>query len=856
MERYVFSAEQRSLLESLQVPFAVYQFVDKRVVTLILSDGFCHLFGYKERSLAYYEMDHDMYRETHPDDISRIAESAFQFATAGGVYDVIYRAKVAGSSGYHIIHAQGEHIFTPEGVRLAHVWYTDEGNCQAKEEIGEQFLPSVLNNALHEESLLKASYYDHLTGLPSMTYFYELADAGRDAIREAGGEPVLLFFDLCGMKYYNTKFGFTEGDKLLRAFSRLLTNAFSNENCCRIGADHFAVYTVKEGLEEILESLFRECRKLNEGNSLPVHVGIYVAQTEKGPVSIAFDKAKIACDTLAQVYGCAYKYYRNELRDDEDQRQYILSNLDRAIEEEWIQVYNQPIVRAVTGRVSDEEALARWIDPEKGFLSPAEFIPYLEDASLIYKLDLYVLEQVLKKIRILEKAGLYIVPQSINLSRSDFDSCDIVEEIRKRVDESGIGRDKITIEITESVIGSDPDFMKVQVDRFRKLGFQVWMDDFGSGYSSLDVLQSIHFDLLKFDMSFMKKLDEGISGKIVLTELMRMATALGLDTVCEGVETEEQVHFLQEIGCSKLQGYYFTKPIPLDQLLARYEKGIQIGFEDPEESGYYETIGRVNLYDLAVIANEDEEALHNIFNTMPMGIMEIRDGQAEFVRSNKSYREFLKRFFADRRSAGDEQKEGPFDKIECVFADAIKQCRGSGSRTLFDKQMPDGSTAHIFARRIGTNPVTGTIAVAIAILSITDDNEGATYAAIARALASDYYNIYYVDLVTEKFIEYKTSPGEEEMAVERHGERFFEASARDAMTRIYEEDRDSFLADFSRDRILQILDERGFYTKTYRLIENGIPISVNMRITRMKSDDRHLIIGVNVLDQKVKRGHL
>ena len=125
-----------------------------------------------------------------------------------------------------------------------------------------------------------------------------------------------------------------------------------------------------------------------------------------------------------------------------------------------------------------------------------------------------------------------MVPHSINLSRSDFDACDIVEEIRRRVDAAGVAHDRITIEITESVVGRDFGFMKGQIERFQKLGFPVWMDDFGTGYSSLDVLQSIPFDLIKFDMSFMQKLDEGDSGKIILTELMKLATSLGVDTVC------------------------------------------------------------------------------------------------------------------------------------------------------------------------------------------------------------------------------------------------------------------------------------------------------------------------------------
>ena len=253
-------------------------------------------------------------------------------------------------------------------------------------------------------------------------------------------------------------------------------------------------------------------------------------------------------------------------------------------------------MRAINGSVCDEEALARWIDPVKGFMSPGDFIPILEEAKLIYKLDLYILEQALKKLKTIRKAGLHAVPQSINLSRSDFEACDIVDEVCRRVDAEGISHDLLTMEITESIVGSDFEYMKKQVGRVRELGFQVWMDDFGSGYSSLDVLRDLEFDLIKFDMSFMRRLDEGENSKIILTELMRMATALGMETVCEGVEKKEHVTFLREIGCSKLQGYYYAKPMPLEDILERYEKGIQIGFENPEETSYYENVGRINLY--------------------------------------------------------------------------------------------------------------------------------------------------------------------------------------------------------------------------------------------------------------------
>ena len=295
-----------------------------------------------------------------------------------------------------------------------------------------------------------------------------------------------------------------------------------------------------------------------------MRAGIYTTGNEESSVSAAFDRAKMACDAIRHSDTSCLNYYRQEMSDASRRRQYIIANIDRAVKEKWIQAYYQPIVRASDESVCDEEALARWIDPAEGILSPAEFIPHLEDAGLNYKLDLCILEQVIEKILSRQAAGLPVVPQSVNLSRSDFEACDIVEEIRSRVDAAGISHSLISVEITESIIGSDFDFINTQVRRFRETGFQVWMDDFGSGYSSLDVLQSIQFDLIKFDMSFMRKLDDGGNGRIILTELMKLAGRLELATICEGVEKEEQVRFLQEIGCDRLQGYYFGKPAPYE----------------------------------------------------------------------------------------------------------------------------------------------------------------------------------------------------------------------------------------------------------------------------------------------------
>jgi hypothetical protein len=380
------------------------------------------------------------------------------------------------------------------------------------------------------------------------------------------------------------------------------------------------------------------------------------------------------------------------------------------------------------------------------------------------------------------------------------------------------------------------------------------MDDFGSGYSSLDVLQSIKFDLIKFDMGFMRRLDEGDDGKIILKEMMKMATSLGIDTICEGVETESQARFLQEIACSKLQGYYFSKPMPPAQIMEKYTVEIQDGFEDPSQSAYYDTLGSVNLYDLSFLANLDDNAIKNTFVTVPVGVMEVNSSgdSVRYVRSNQAFREFMNHAFGFNLSDPETEYTVPKKGPGSSFMKAVEQCRNNGNRAFVDEEMDDGSTVHSFVRRISVNPVTGTESVAIAVLSITPPDENTTYADIARALAADYYNLFVIDLDTNDYTEYASQVGGEEMSVVRHGKEFFESARRDTLTRIYEEDREPFLALFTKENVLRDLDAQGVFTTTYRLIDTGNPMYVNMKITRMRGGNR-IILGISIIDSQMQQ---
>ena len=721
-ERFYFDARTQEILEHLTIPFAIYQYIDKRVVTIVLSQGFCDEFGFKTLQDAYHAMDHDMYRATHPDDKTRVADAAYRFAAFDIPYETVYRTRTLKDSDYIILHAYGRSIYPAPGVRLCLTWYAYEGHFSEEQGTYESVLNHTLSRFLTAENQYRGTYYDYKTGLPNMSYFYELAEAGCKKMQEGNIDSAILFFDLTGLKQFNHRYGFAEGDHLIRAVGAILAKHFSSENCARFAQDHFATFAAEEGLKERLDAVIEECSEANGGKTLPLRIGVYPNRIEPVEIGTACDRARLAADSRKKQKDSGYAFFDMNMMAEEKNRQEIIDHLNQAIEEGWIKVYYQPIVRATSGKVCDLEALARWDDPVRGLLPPSAFIPVLEEAGLIHKLDLCVVQRVLADLQRNKEINIPSVPISINFSRADFDACDLVQEIADMVDRAQIERKQINIEITESMVGRDFDYMKEQIERFRAQGFQVWMDDFGSGYSSLDVLQRIKFDLIKFDMSFMKRLDEGENGKIILKEMMRMATSLGVDTICEGVETEAQVRFLREIGCSKLQGFYFMKPVPVDRIEKRYFAEKQNGFEDPRESDYFDAMGIVNLYDLSFLANMDDSIIRNTFDTVPMGIMEVESSgeKVRYVRSNQAFREFMSRTFgfdlSDPATAYSVPKEGPGSS----FMKAIEQSRNNGNRAFVDEEIRDGAIVRSFVRRIAVNQVTGTESVAIGVLSITE----------------------------------------------------------------------------------------------------------------------------------------
>ena len=534
-------------------------------------------------------------------------------------------------------------------------------------------------------------------------------------------------------------------------------------------------------------------------------------------------------------------------------KEYFIDNLDRAINEEWIKAYHQPLVRAASGRVSDEEAFSRWVDPDKGTFEAEEFVPVLEEAHLTYKLDLYMIDRILKKMKDQENRGFFVVSESVNLSGDDFRCCDMVSEMIALMDSYGFSRDKLSVEFSERDIAADLDFMKEQIERLQSEGIKVYMDDYGSGYSSMLILLNMRFDLLKIDQTFVEAIDKSDTGRIIVTELVKTALGLGIDTAAEGVETQSQVNFLKEIGCTKLQGYFYVRPISWDDIIERNRKHKQIGFENPAEADYFEALGRVNLYDL-VISRNDDKNLNKYFDTFPMVVYGLDDEKATFIRCNKSYRDFVGEYFPNSKDKRVISYEDVKPGVGYYSFNAVRQCAKSGENAIIDDRTSDGLTLQLFIRRVAVNPVTGVTAVAVAVLSSTDtaSTESLTYNYVARALSEDYINLYFVDLDTDTFAEYTPDGASRDITFKKVGEDFFNLDRNDFDFEVYPDDLPTLKKEFAKEKIVREIEEKGQFSLVTRVILNGVPNYISIKGVKTKGKGNRAIVGINNVDSQIK----
>lgn len=323
-------------------------------------------------------------------------------------------------------------------------------------------------------------------------------------------------------------------------------------------------------LKEVCQAVNNEVRMPNIAMKAGIGAIEAAVSVHRRPITTYFDQAKLASDSIKKDATRSIAFYNESMRQSIADRIFILDNLDRAIREGHIKVYYQPVMRAMTGKLCGCEALARWIDPTKGLLPPDSFIPVLEESRLISRLDCYVIEEVAKLLRYQIDNHFPMVPISVNLSRYDFLLMDPLAFVERIVEQYHIPRYYLRIEVTESALVKNRHLLIEKLHQFHQSGYQVWLDDFGSAYSSLNVLQNYEFDELKIDQGLLRYFNE--DSRKIIRSIVLMAKEMGIHVLAEGAETKEHIDFLRAIGCEKIQGYYYSRPMPYELLREQFQE--------------------------------------------------------------------------------------------------------------------------------------------------------------------------------------------------------------------------------------------------------------------------------------------
>lgn len=416
--------------------------------------------------------------------------------------------------------------------------------------------------------IISATERDELTGLYTIEYFYRYGSQFDKYYPNA--EMDALCFDVNHFHVLNERFGMEKGDEILKHIAERLETVFADKASfvCRKTADTFLVYCSHRDHDEYAK-IVDQIAEIGEDlhTSLKMRVGVYSCCDKKLDIHLRFGRAKIASDKIRNNYTVSVSDFDEALVDAELFAEQLVEEFPKALEEKQFLVYFQPKfdIRDDKPVLSSAEALVRWIHPSLGMISPGAFIPLFEGDGLIAKLDEYVWRRTAEKIADW-KARLGIsVPVSVNLSRADLYDPELVDTMEKIIRESGISKDDLYLEITESAYVSDSSQMVDRVKALREHGFFIEMDDFGSGYSSLNMISELPIDALKLDMKFIRTAFEKKNDTRMISIVIDIADYLKVPVIAEGVETEEQYLELKKLGCAIIQGYYFSKPVPADE---------------------------------------------------------------------------------------------------------------------------------------------------------------------------------------------------------------------------------------------------------------------------------------------------
>ncbi|MBS7166657.1 MAG: EAL domain-containing protein [Anaerobutyricum hallii] len=426
------------------------------------------------------------------------------------------------------------------------------------------------------EDITEFSEKDVLTGGYNRRGFIRITERLLNEVPDRTKYAVLFFY-VKNFKAVNELFGVESGDVVLQNIFRTLTHSkLSPVITARVESDHFVCLVENKNLdfEELTSVCDNKFVKDGKCMNLIIRCGIFYVEEKPMKISGMIDRAKLAKRYITDEYVQPYMVYDHSMQVAYIDKAKLAGELQEGIAKEQFKVYYQPVIDTKTGKIASAEALIRWIHPDKGFISPALFIPALEENGHISELDFYVLKKVWQFINDRCENNKFVVPISVNLSWMDFYDEIMMEKILKEMDRfRENGREHMArFEITETSYAAIRENRSGILESLRIKNAKILLDDFGSGFSSFGMLQDYDFDILKIDMSFIRKIGENPKTKSIVHSIIGMAHEIGIKTVAEGVETEEQVSFLRQSGCDYIQGYYYSKPLPEEEFVEFLEK--------------------------------------------------------------------------------------------------------------------------------------------------------------------------------------------------------------------------------------------------------------------------------------------
>ncbi len=502
-----------------------------------------------------------------------------------------------------------------------------------------QIIKHRLRNTIkmrEQAAIVNATRRDSLTGLLSRAAFFEHT---KEMIHsKPPGTYVMACFDVERFKVINDQYGTRKGDEVLKRIAQVFAEGFGSEGAIisRVWADNFAVLYPKSFIDSDKIEEIRQKAALLDGSLLPItfSIGRYIVDDIHLDPSVMYDRAVLAKESVKGRFDQHIAFYKDSMRKQILDEQEIVSQMNHALKSKQFEVWYQPQFNHDSRALIGAEALVRWRHPERGLISPGLFIPIFERNGFVYEVDKFVWEQACIFLKEMKNSPLGIIPVSVNVSRYDLIREDLVSTIISLVKKYRIPVEMLRLEITESAFSYMGDRIISVVEDFKRHGFIVEIDDFGSGYSSLNTLKDVPADVLKLDMRFQEGKHNSERGGSIVESIVRMARWIGMAVIAEGVEEVEQADFLKSIGCYYIQGYLYSKPLPKEEYLKI--------IEDKEFTETILKMEKVKNYDNFSFWNPKSiDSL--IFNSYVGGacVFEYQNGKVDILRMNDKYAQVL-----------------------------------------------------------------------------------------------------------------------------------------------------------------------------------------------------------------------